>query len=339
MRADPATTLVNDNWNNPIKALQIDIDQDKARALGVSSEAIARSLQSLLSGLAVGQFRENDSLITLVLRAPEGEREQLSELLEVPVISQSGRAIALNQLVRASLSFEPGIRWREHRQAAITVQSELRGTIQAPTVTARIEPKLAALREKLPPGYLIKTGGATEEAALAQHSINAILPAMLLVVFTLLMWQLRSFSRATMVFLTAPLGLIGAVPLLLLLRAPFGFVAMLGLIALAGMIMRNSVILIAQIEAEIAAGRTPWEAVIESAVRRFRPIMLTAAASILAMIPLTRSIFWGPMAVTIMGGLLVATVLTVLFLPALYAGWFRLREAKMGEAPDGGSGA
>ena len=327
VRADPATLGVNDNWNNPIKVLRLTVDQDKARALGVSSQSLSRAVQSLLSGVPVGQFREADKLITLVMRQPADERSALSGIGDANVPTASGRFVPLSQVVRAEMAWEPGIIWRDHRQPAITVQSEIKAGNQGPFVTARIDPQLNALRATLPAGYRITIGGATEESAAAQDSINAIMPVMLVAVFTLLMWQLRSLSRSAMVFLTAPLGLIGAAAMLLILRAPFGFVAMLGVIALAGMIMRNSVILIDQIEQDIKAGHDVWTAIVESAVRRFRPITLTAAAAMLAMIPLTRSIFWGPMAVAIMGGLLVATVLTLLFLPALYAAWFRVKRA------------
>lgn len=327
MRADPDTFGVNDNWNNPIKVMRFEVDQDKARALGVSSQSISRALQTVLSGLPVGQFRQGDKLITVLMRQVPDERAALDRLADVNLPTASGRFVPLAQVVRAELQWEPGIIWRQARQPAITVQSEIHPGVQGPYVTARLDPQLDALRAGLPPGYAITIGGATEESAAAQDSINAIMPAMLVAVFTLLMLQLKSTSRSLMVLLTAPLGLIGAAVMLLVLRAPFGFVAMLGVIALAGMIMRNSVILIDQIEQDIAAGREPWQAIVEAAVRRFRPIMLTAAAAILAMIPLTRSIFWGPMAVAIMGGLLGATVLTVFFLPALYAAWFRVRRA------------
>jgi len=322
MRADPATFGVNDNWNNPIKVLRLEVDQDKARALGVSSQSISRALQSLLSGVTIGQFREGDQLIPLVMRQPADERDALSKIQDANIPTASGRSIPLMQVVRAELAQEPGIIWRDHREPAITVQSDLKPGFQGPTITERIDPQLDALRAALPPGYRIAIGGASEESAAAQESINAIMPLMLVSVFTLLMWQLKSFSRSMMVFLTAPLGLIGAAFMLVVLQSPFGFVAMLGVIALAGMIMRNSVILIDQIEQDIKAGQDAWTAIVEAAVRRARPIMLTAAAAILAMIPLTGSIFWGPMAVAIMGGLLVATVLTLLFLPAVYAAWF-----------------
>lgn len=324
MRADPDTVGVNDNWNESIRVLRLDLEQDRARALGVSSQQLAQAAQTLLSGTAVGQFRDGDKAIDIVVRQPAEERAVLERLKDVNIRAANGQAVPLAQLAHLTLAWEPGIVWRHGREPAITVQADVRDGVQGPFVAQRLAPAMNALRARLAPGYRIDVAGATEESATAQASINANMPAMVVVILTLLMLQLRSFSRTVLVFLTAPLGLIGAAMTLLAFRAPFGFVATLGVIALAGMIMRNSVILVDQIERDIAAGRPRWESIVEAAVRRFRPIMLTAAAAILAMIPLTHSIFWGPMAVAIMGGLLVATVLTLLFLPALYAAWFRV---------------
>jgi multidrug efflux pump len=221
--------------------------------------------------------------------------------------------------------FEPGVMWRENRNYAITVNADLKGSIQAPTVTGQIDPLLNPIRTAMPAGYNITVAGSQEESAKGQASIAAGMPVMLFITFTLLMLQLKSFSRSLLVFLTGPFGIIGAAGALLLFNRPFGFVALLGVIALMGMIQRNSVILIDQIEQDIEAGHEPWRAIVDSAVRRARPIVLTAAAAILAMIPLTRSVFWGPMAVAIMGGLVVATFLTLLSLPAMYAAWFKVK--------------
>ncbi|MFN8735302.1 MAG: efflux RND transporter permease subunit, partial [Betaproteobacteria bacterium] len=239
----------------------------------------------------------------------------------------SGRYVPLSQLVKVHFDWEPGVIWRENRNYAITVQSEVRDGVQGPTVTSQVwnSPELAQLRERLPPGYRVVIAGAAERSAVAGQAIAANVPLALFVIFTLLMLQLHSFSRSLLVFLTGPLGFIGAAAALLLLQRPFGFVAQLGVIALVGMIIRNSVILVDQIERDEEAGVPTWTAIVEAAVRRCRPIMLTAAAAVLAMIPLSRSVFWGPMAVAIMGGLIVATVLTLLFLPALYAAWFRVK--------------
>jgi len=325
MSANPNTVGVNDNWNENVKMLRLEIDQDKARALGVTTNAIARATQAVLTGVPVGQYRDADKLIDIVMRAPKNERDAMSDMANVLVPTNTGRAVPLTQVARVTLRAEPGVIWRENRDFGITVQADVVDGIQGPTVTAQINPKLDALRADLPPGYLITVAGAEEESGKAGASIAAQLPLCIFLIFTLLMLQLHSFSRAVMVFLTGPLGLIGAAATLLLLRAPMGFVAQLGITALLGMIIRNSVILVDQIEQDIRAGSPPWQAIVESAVRRFRPIILTAAAAVLAMIPLSRSTFWGPMAAAIMGGLVIATVLTLLFLPALYAAWFRVK--------------
>ena len=327
VRANPNTVGVNDNWNENVKALKLTLDQDRARALGVSTQVIARAAQTVLSGTPIAQLREGDQLIDIVLRQPYEERAVLSRLADANVPTASGRSVPLSQLVKVDFAWEPGVIWRENRDYAITVQAEVRDGIQGQTVSSQIDPELAALRAKLPPDYRITLAGAAEESAKAGGAILANVPLMLFIVFTLLMLQLHSFSRSMMVFLTGPLGIIGAALALLAFRAPFGFVAQLGVIALFGMIIRNSVILVDQIERDRAAGLAAWDAIVEACVRRFRPIMLTAAAAVLAMIPLSRSVFWGPMALAIMGGLIVATALTLLSLPALYATWFRVRRA------------
>ncbi|SOZ50628.1 putative TRANSMEMBRANE DRUG EFFLUX PROTEIN [Cupriavidus taiwanensis] len=330
MRANPNTVGVNDNWNENVKMLRLEIDQDKARALGVTTQAIARVTQTVLSGVPVGQYRDGDKLIDILMRTPRNERDAISDLNNMLVPTSSGRVVPLTQVARVTLRSEPGVVWRENRDFGVTVQADVVDGIQGPTVTAQINPKLDRLRAQLPPGYRITVAGAEEESGKAGASIAAQLPLCIFIIFTLLMLQLHSFSRATMVFLTGPLGLIGAAATLLLLRAPMGFVAQLGITALLGMIIRNSVILVDQIEQDIRAGVPQWTAIVEAAVRRFRPIILTAAAAVLAMIPLSRSMFWGPMAVAIMGGLIIATVLTLLFLPALYAAWFRVRRPQDG---------
>ncbi|AEI76841.1 cation/multidrug efflux pump [Cupriavidus necator N-1] len=330
MRANPNTVGVNDNWNENVKMLRLEIDQDKARALGVTTNAIARVTQTVLSGVPVGQYRDGDKLIDILMRTPRNERDAISDLNNMLVPTNTGRMVPLTQVARVTLRSEPGVVWRENRDFGVTVQSDVVDGIQGPTVTAQINPKLDKLRAQLPPGYRITVAGAEEESGKAGASIAAQLPLCIFIIFTLLMLQLHSFSRATMVFLTGPLGLIGAAATLLLLRAPMGFVAQLGITALLGMIIRNSVILVDQIEQDVSAGVPQWTAIVEAAVRRFRPIILTAAAAVLAMIPLSRSMFWGPMAVAIMGGLIIATVLTLLFLPALYAAWFRVKRPEDG---------
>ncbi|MFC5473673.1 efflux RND transporter permease subunit [Paraherbaspirillum soli] len=317
---------LNDNWNESVKVLRVDLDQDKLRALGIGSQTVMQTVNTLLTGSTIGQYREHDRLIDIVVRQPSDERSTMDALNQANVPTASGKSVPLAQIASVKLVWEPGVAWREWRNWAITVQADVVDGVQGPTVTAQINPQLDKIRAQLPPGYVIDVAGAAHDAGRAQDSIAANVPLVIFIIFTLLMLQLHSFSRALLVFLTGPLGIAGAAMALLILQRPFGFVAQLGVIALFGMIIRNSVILIDQIEHDIAAGVAPWNAVVESAVRRCRPIMLTAAAAVLAMIPLSRSVFWGPMAVAIMGGLIVATGLTLLFLPALYAAWFRVRK-------------
>ena len=324
LRANPSMRGVNDNWNEQIKTLRLDVDQDKARALGVSSSALAQGSRTILSGSTIGQYREGDKLIDIVLRQPLEERSAITDIGNAYVSTSSGRSVPLTQVAKVSLAWEPGVLWRDGRNYAVTIQGDVVEGVQGPTVTAQVWPKLQELAATMPDGYRIEVAGAVEESGKGQASIAAGVPVMLFLIFTLLMLQLQSFSRSMLVFLTGPLGIAGAAAALLLLNRPFGFVALLGVIALMGMIMRNSVILIDQIEQDRSRGVPTWDAIVESAVRRFRPIVLTAAAAVLAMIPLSRSIFWGPMAVAIMGGLIVATALTLLALPAMYAAWFRV---------------
>ncbi|WP_245558335.1 efflux RND transporter permease subunit [Caldimonas manganoxidans] len=326
MRANPNLRGVNDNWNESIKVLRLDIDQTRARALGVTSQAIAQALRTAQTGNTIGQYRDGDKLIDIVLRTPAHERAALTDLYNAYVPTASGRSIPLTQVARAEFVWEPGVLWREGRDYAVTVQGDVVEGLQPATVSFQIDPQLDAIRARLPAGYRIEMAGTVAESNKGTGSIAAGVPVMLFITFTLLMLQLHSFSRAALVFLTAPLGIAGVAAALLILNRPFGFVALLGVIALMGMIMRNSVILIDQIEQDRARGVPDWQAVVEAAVRRLRPILLTAAAAVLAMIPLSRSIFWGPMAVAIMGGLIVATVLTLLALPAMYAAWFRVKE-------------
>jgi multidrug efflux pump len=327
LAANPNMRGVNDNWNQSIKVLRMSVDQDKARALGVTSAGLALASRTVLSGTTVGQYREDDRLIDIVLRQPADERNAITDLASAYLPTASGRAIPLSQIARAELAWEPGVIWRENRDFAVTVQGDVVEGVQGPTVTFQVWPELQKLKARMPVGFDIQIAGAVAESSKGQGSIAAGVPVMLFIMFTLLMLQLQSVSRAILVVLTAPLGIAGVAAALLLLNRPFGFVALLGFIALAGMIMRNSVILIDQIEQDRARGVPTWDAIVESAVRRFRPIVLTAAAAVLAMIPLSRSVFWGPMAVAIMGGLIVATALTLLALPAMYAAWFRVKRA------------
>ncbi len=329
MRANANLVGVNDNWNESVKVVRLEVDQDKARALGVTSQSIAQASRIMFTGTTVGQYRENDKLIDIVLRQSQDEREAISDIANAYLPTASGRSIPLTQIARPVFTWEPGVMWRWSRDYAITVQGDLVEGLQGATVTAQLLPELRALEARWRAagdnGVRIEVAGAVEESSKGSASIVAGVPVMLFIVFTLLMLQLHSFSRSVLVFLTGPLGIAGVAAALLLLNRPFGFVALLGVIALMGMIQRNSVILIDQIELDRAAGVPTWNAIVEAAVRRLRPIVLTAAAAVLAMIPLSRSVFWGPMAVAIMGGLVVATVLTLLALPAMYAAWFRVR--------------
>jgi multidrug efflux pump len=330
VRANPHVSNVNLDWQEPSKVIRLQIDQERARALGVSSAQVATFVRGSLSGSHVSHYREGNQLIEILLRGPQDERERMSLIGSLSVPTSSGRSIPLSQIATIEYGFEEGVIWHRNRLPTVTVRGDIYGAIQPASVTAQISPTLDPIRAGLPSGYLLETGGTVEDAARGQASVNAGVPLFVGVVFTLLMLQLKSFSRALLVFLTAPLGLIGVVLFLFVFQVPFGFVAMLGTIALSGMIMRNSIILVDQIEQDIDSGRARAEAIVEATVRRFRPIVLTALASILAMIPLSRSVFFGPMAVAIMGGLFVATVLTLLFLPALYAAWFRVRPAPAG---------
>jgi len=325
MRANPHLMDVNFDWNEMSKAVRLEIDQDRVRALGINSLDLSNSINMLLNGLSVTQMREADLLVDVVIRATADERSRLSALADINVRTANGRYIPLAQVAKIHYELEEGLINRRNRLPTVTVRADIRDNIQAPVVSAQIDPLLDAVRAKLPPGFRIELGGTTEESAKGEASIKAVMPIMLVLVITLLMMQLQSIGRTILVLLTAPLGLIGVAMALLVFNVPFGFVANLGVIALSGMIMRNSVILVDQIDQDEKAGKPTWEAIVGSTVRRFRPIMLTAAAAILAMIPLTRSVFWGPMAVAIMGGLIVATLLTVFFLPALYAAWYRVQ--------------
>ncbi|OUC60058.1 efflux RND transporter permease subunit [Acinetobacter seifertii] len=323
---NPNTTNVHLDWGEPSKIIAIQIDQDRARQMGVSSVDLANFLNASITGSAIEQYREKRELIEIRLRGDQAERVEVASLASLAVPTSNGTTVPLAQIAKIEYKFEDGLIWHRNRLPTITVRADIRTKLQPATVVGELAESMDKLRAELPSGYLIEVGGTVEESARGQSSVNAGMPLFLAVVMTLLMIQLKSLSRATIVFLTAPLGLIGVVLFLLLFNKPFGFVAMLGTIALSGMIMRNSLILIDQIEQDRQAGHPTWEAIIDATVRRFRPIILTALAAVLAMIPLSRSIFFGPMAVAIMGGLIVATMLTLFFLPALYAAWFKVKK-------------
>lgn len=323
---NPNTTNVHLDWGEPSKIISIQIDQDRARQMGVSSLDLANFINASITGSAIEQYREKRELIEIRLRGDQAERVEVASLASLAVPTNNGTTVPLAQIAKIEYKFEDGLIWHRNRLPTITVRADIRTNLQPATVVGELAESMDKLRAELPSGYLIEVGGTVEESARGQNSVNAGMPLFLAVVMTLLMIQLKSLSRSTIVLLTAPLGLIGVVLFLLLFNKPFGFVAMLGTIALSGMIMRNSLILIDQIEQDRQAGHPTWEAIIEATVRRFRPIILTALAAVLAMIPLSRSIFFGPMAVAIMGGLIVATLLTLFFLPALYAAWFKVKK-------------
>jgi multidrug efflux pump len=322
------TRGTHDNWNENIKVMKVEVDQARARALGVSSQSIAESSHVILSGATIGQYRENNRLIDIVFRNPESERDSLAELMNANVPTATGAYVPLSQVGKVSMTFEPGVIWREGGEFGITVKADVVSGIQGTTVALAMDKALDPLRAELPLGVTVKLDGLAADSGKAQQSIMANVPLMLFIVLTLLMLQLKSFGRTLLVYFTGPLGIIGAALALIITARPFGFVAQLGVIALFGMIIRNSVILVDQIEQDRTAGVDPFEAIIGSTIRRSRPILLTAAAAVLAMIPLMRSQFWGPMAVAIMGGLVVATLLTLFFLPALYAAAYRIRKPK-----------
>lgn len=328
IRTEPRAIDPQLEWNEQAKNVSLEVNQDRARAFGLNTSDIAQTLQTLLSGATIAQHREGTELIGVVARATPDERLDRGKLADLSIMTRSGKVVPLSQVAVIKNGFEEPILWRRNRELVLTVRADVAPGVQAPTVTLALLPKLEALKASLPAGYRIDKGGAVEESEKANVALFKIFPAMFLVMLTILMLQLRSFSKLFLVFSTAPLGLVGAVAALLAFNAPFGFVALLGVIALAGMIMRNTVILVDQIDHDLATGAEPWNAVVESTVRRARPVVLTALAAILAMIPLARSVFWGPMALSIMGGLLVGTVLTLLFLPALYAAWFRVRRVQ-----------
>ena len=325
---NPNTSNVHLDWGEPSKVIHLNIDQDRARQMGVSSLDLANFLNSSVSGATINQYRENRELIEIRLRGDQAERINVESLSSLAVPTANGSSVPLAQIAKIEYDFEDGLIWHRNRLPTITVRADIRSKLQPATVVGELAEKMDQLRAELPSGYLVEVGGTVEESARGQNSVNAGMPFFLAVVMTLLMIQLKSMSRAFIVLLTAPLGLIGVVLFLLLFNKPFGFVAMLGTIALSGMIMRNSLILIDQIEQDIQEGHDPWSAIVDATMRRCRPIVLTALAAVLAMIPLSRSIFFGPMAVAIMGGLIVATLLTLFFLPALYAQCFKVEKNK-----------
>ena len=321
----PNARNVNFDWNEPSKVVRVEVDQDRARALGISSQALSQTINAILSGTTVTQVRDDIYLIDIVARAIPEERAKLETLRSLMINVPGGRSVPLEQVAKLSYGIEPPLVWRRHRLPTITVQADTAPGLEAATVVKALSSEIAAFKSQLPAGYDVVAGGTVEESAKAEASIFAVFPLMILIMITILMVQLQSFQRLFLVLATAPLALIGVAAALLIARAPMGFVAILGVVSLIGMVIRNSVILIGQIDTEIAAGQHPWNAVIVATEHRLRPILLTAAAAILGMIPIAPTVFWGPMAYAVMGGLVVATLLTLVFLPALYVAWFRIK--------------
>ena len=313
------------DWYDPVRALRVDLDQDKARALGLTPADIQLVTRTVINGASLSQLREHEDLIDIVARAVPGERRDLDTLKNVNVFTRHGTVLPLSQVARVSYDLEEPVLRRRNRDMAITVRADVKDGEQGVSVTQSIQPHLKDIEAKLPSGYRIDVGGAVEESDKANAALVAVAPVMLGTILLILMLQLQSFARMWLVLATAPLGLIGVVAGLLLFQAPLGFVAILGIVALGGMIMRNAVILIDQVQTEMDQGSDAWTAVVSATVQRTRPVALTAAATVLAMVPLTRSVFWGPMAIAIMGGLTVATLLTIFVVPALYAACFRVR--------------
>ncbi|NNU35008.1 efflux RND transporter permease subunit [Rhizobium sophorae] len=317
------------DWNEPARVVKIDVLQDKARQLGVSSEDIAMALNTVVQGNAVTQVRDDIYLVDVIGRAAEKERGSIDTLLDLQLQSSSGQSVPLSSVATFHYELEQPTIWRRDRIPTITIKAGIGDATQPATVVKALSDKVLAFEKTMPAGYSVKVGGAVEESAKSQGPIAKVAPAMFVIMATLLMIQLQSFHRLFLVFSVAPLALIGVVVALLASNSPLGFVALLGVLALVGILIRNSVILIVQIEELRAEGMSAWKAVVEATEHRMRPIMLTAAAATLALIPISHEIFWGPMAYAMMGGIVVGTALTLLFLPALYVAWFRIpREAE-----------
>jgi multidrug efflux pump subunit AcrB len=321
----PSTRNINYDWNEPAKVIKVEVDQDRARLLGISSQQLANNINGVLSGTTITQLRDQTYLIDIVARALPEERSELEVLRNLRFEISGGRSVPLAQIATLSYVLEPPLIWRRQRLPTVTVQADVVPGVEATTIVKQLDKAIADFRATLPPGYAVVAGGTIEDSAKAQKSIFVVFPIMLLLMMTILMIQLMSFQRLLLVMLTAPLAIIGVAAALLASGAPMGFVAILGVISLIGMVIRNAVILIDQIGQNVARGEHPWNAVITATEHRLRPIMLTAAAAILGMIPIAPTVFWGPMAYAVMGGLAVATALTLVFLPALYIAWFRIK--------------
>ncbi|MBP1062626.1 multidrug efflux pump subunit AcrB [Bradyrhizobium japonicum] len=324
VRSSPDLGNVVFDWMEPARVVKVDVLQDKARQLGVTSEDIASTLNSVLEGTPITQVRDSIYLVSVTGRATAAERASIDTLRDLQLTALGGQAVPLGAVANLRYELEQPTIWRRARIPTITLKAGIVGNAQPKTVVDQLAPKVAEFTKTLPAGYSVHIGGSVEESAKSQAPIVAVVPLMLFVMATVLMIQLQSFHRLFLVFAVAPLAVIGVVMALLPSGAPLGFVAILGVLALIGILVRNSVILIVQIEDLRKEGRPAWDAVVEATEHRMRPILLTAAAASLALIPIAREIFWGPMAYAMMGGIIVGTLLTLLFLPALYVAWFRI---------------
>jgi multidrug efflux pump subunit AcrB len=325
MGADANVRLINFDWIEPSRKVRIQIDQDQARLLGLSSQALAEVLNTVMTGTPITQVRDNIYLINVVTRAQDEQRVSLSTLRALQLPLPNGRTVPLSQVATFDFEQEFPLIWRRQRVPTLTVQADVASGATPEAAVRSLAPAVEKLNANLPKGYRIDAGGTVEESAQSQASVFAKVPLMLFLMLLFLMAQLHSFSRLALVLSIVPMGLIGIVTALLIFGQPLGFVAILGILALMGMIARNAVILIEQIEAERAEGRGTWDAVVQGTLSRFRPIMLTAISTVLGFIPIAPTVFWGPMAFAIMAGLSVATMLTLIVLPALYVAWFRVK--------------
>jgi multidrug efflux pump subunit AcrB len=333
IRDNPNSRLVNFNWNELGKSVRIEVDQEQARMLGVTSEDVAGALNSMLSGRTLTQVRDDIYLVDVRGRAEARDRGDLQSLRDVEIGIGNGKSVPLAQIARFDYGLEETTIWRRERLPTITVQADIAKGLQAATVVAQLEEPLAKLSASLPPGYRVEVGGVAGESAKSQASILEVIPAMAIIMLVILMLQLHSTQKLLLVMLTAPLGMIGVSLALLVSGKPFGFVAMLGTFALTGMIIRNSVVLMAQIKENEDAGMERGRAIVEATMHRLRPILLTAPAAVLGLVPIAGDVFWGPMAYAMIGGLLIATLLTLIFLPALYAAWYRVPQPSVAPTP------
>lgn len=331
--SDSAAKNVNFNWIEPAREVRIQIDQDEARQLGLSSDALASVMNTVITGIPISQVRDDIYLVDVVVRSTDEERASLATLSQLPVPLPTGRTVPLSQFATFEYTQAPPVVWRRDRVPTLTVQADVKPGVLPETVVSALAPRIDEFAKSLPASYTTAVGGTVEESKKSQASVIAVVPLMLLLMITILMIQLQSFQRLFLVLTVAPLGLIGVVAALLLSGRPLGFVAILGILALIGMITKNAVILIGQIEAERAEGKDVVQAAVDASSARFRPIVLTAISTVLGLIPIAPTVFWGPMAFAIMGGLLVATILTLIFLPTAYVSWFSgRRELKKAEA-------